>query len=95
MRNTLLLQPKQIKVFISTLILLCCGVLFQNTAWSETNIATATDEADAIVAGKIIQKQQTQAAATKLEGKLLQVLLLKSKLRMIWLMGSQFVVCQL
>ncbi len=68
MRNTLLLQSKQIKVFISTLILLCCGVLFQNTAWSESNIATATDEADAVVAGKIIQKQQTQAAATKLEG---------------------------
>lgn len=38
MRNTLLLQSKQIKVFISTLILLCCGVLFQNTAWSESNI---------------------------------------------------------
>ncbi len=68
MRNPLLLQSKQIKVFISTLILLCCGVLFQNTAWSETNIATATDEVDAIVAGKIIQKQQTQAASTRLEG---------------------------
>ncbi|WP_368678361.1 YgcG family protein [Acinetobacter lactucae] len=68
MRDTLLLQSKQIKVFISTLILLCCGVLFQNTAWSESNIATASDEADTVVAGKIIQKQQTQAAATKLEG---------------------------
>lgn len=64
MRNTLLFQSKQIKVFISTLFLLCCGVLFQNTAWSESNIATATDEADAVVAGKIIQKQQTQAASS-------------------------------
>lgn len=68
MRNTILLQSKQIKVFITTLILLCCSVLFQNTAWSESNIATATDETDTIVAGKIIQKQQNQAAATKLEG---------------------------
>ena len=58
MRNTLLLQPKQIKVFISTLILLCCGVLFQNTAWSETNIATATDEADAIVLAKLFKSNK-------------------------------------
>ncbi|MBI0423375.1 MULTISPECIES: TPM domain-containing protein [Acinetobacter] len=65
MRNIILLQSKQIKVFIMTLILFCCGVLFQNTAWSESNIATATDETDTIVAGKIIQKQQNQATPSK------------------------------
>lgn len=58
MRNTLLLQSKQIKVFISTLIFALLWCSFQNTAWSETNIATATDEADAIVAGKIIQSNK-------------------------------------
>ena len=61
MRNTILLQPKQIRVFVITLIILCCGVLFQNAAWSE-NIATATDETDTVVAGKIIQQQQAQAS---------------------------------
>lgn len=67
MRNNILLQLKQIKVFVITLILLCCGVLFQNAAWSETNIATATDETDTIVAGKIIQKQHAQASVSKSE----------------------------
>lgn len=62
MRNTILLQPKQIRVFVITLIVLCCGVLFQNAAWSENNIATATDETDTVVAGKIIQQQQAQAS---------------------------------
>lgn len=62
MRNTILLQSKQIRVFVITLIVLCCGVLFQNAAWSENNIATATDETDTVVAGKIIQQQQAQAS---------------------------------
>lgn len=61
MRNTILLQPKQIRVFVITLIVLCCGVLFQNAA-GENNIATATDETDTVVAGKIIQQQQAQAS---------------------------------
>ena len=64
MRNTLLLQSKQIKVFISTLILLClCS--FQNTAWSETNIATATDEGDAIVAGKLFKSNKLKLLQLK------------------------------
>ncbi|MBD0443153.1 TPM domain-containing protein [Acinetobacter nosocomialis] len=65
MRNTILLQSKQIKVFVITLMVLCCSVLFQSAAWSENNIATATDETDTVVAGKIIQQQQAQALKPK------------------------------
>ncbi|EXT38130.1 beta-propeller -containing domain protein [Acinetobacter sp. 25977_6] len=54
MRNTILLQFKQIKVFVITLMVLCCSVLFQSAAWSENNIATATDETDTVVAGENI-----------------------------------------
>jgi len=66
MKNTILLQFKQIKVFVITLIVLCCSVLFQSAAWSENNIATATDETDTVVAGKIIQQQQAQASEPKI-----------------------------
>jgi len=40
-------------------------VSFSEYSMGESNIATATDETDTIVAGKIIQKQQNQATASK------------------------------
>ena len=54
----MLIKLKQKLKYVLTIIfaMLC----FQHTTWAET--ATATDQGDLVVAGKIIQQQQQQNA---------------------------------
>ncbi|WP_038346200.1 TPM domain-containing protein [Acinetobacter sp. A47] len=55
------LQQKRTQPVLAGLLLLFATLCFQHTVWAE--VATATDQSDLVVAGKIIQEQQTNKTA--------------------------------
>jgi hypothetical protein len=65
-------------------------LFFQHTVWAE--VATATDETDLVVAGKMIQQPQQNKSSTTLQH---NKHLFYRKLPMIWLRVNPYVVYRL